>query len=72
MMGGMLIITGIILVIAGLVVMFGDKIPLAGKLPGDVSIETKNGGVYFPVVTCIVASVILSVLMNVVFRLFDK
>jgi hypothetical protein len=60
----MLIITGIVLVVAGLVFSFGPKIPWLGRLPGDIRVEGKSGSFYFPVVTCILISIILSVILN--------
>jgi hypothetical protein len=55
----LLILAGIILVIAGLAMQFG--VPL-GRLPGDIIIKRGNGTFYFPIVTCIVVSVLLSVI----------
>lgn len=56
-MGRALITVGIILLVAGLAVQFG--LPL-GRLPGDIVIRRGGGTFYFPVVTCIVVSVVLS------------
>ncbi len=53
-----LITAGIILVIAGPAIQFG--LPL-GRLPGDIVIRRGNGTIYIPIVTCIVVSVVLSV-----------
>ena len=53
-----LIAAGIILVVFGLAMQFG--VPL-GRLPGDLIIKRGNGTFYFPIVTCIVVSVLLSV-----------
>lgn len=65
-MGGMLIHLGILLIIVGCVVqLLGGAIPF-GHLPGDISITGKHGSFYFPVVTCIVISVVL----NIILRLF--
>jgi hypothetical protein len=58
-MARLLITAGILLVVAGLAVKFG--LPL-GRLPGDIVIQRENGAFYFPIVTCIVVSVVLSVL----------
>ena len=56
----LLILGGICLVIAGLAWPFLSRLGL-GRLPGDIAIETQNGGgFYFPIVTCIVVSVVLS------------
>ena len=54
----LLIAAGIILVVLGLAMQFG--LPL-GRLPGDIIIKRGNGTFYFPIVTCIVVSVLLFV-----------
>jgi hypothetical protein len=59
-MGGIgrsLVLMGIVLVIAGLVLSFGRR------LPGDIVWRGKNTTVYFPIVTCIVISIVLSLVM---------
>ena len=66
--GKLLIASGVVLVVVGLLVMVGGKIPYLGKLPGDISIQRKNFSFHFPVVTCLVISVILTVLLNLFFR----
>lgn len=53
----LLITIGILLVAAGLAMQFG--LPL-GRLPGDIVIRRDSGTFYFPIVTCIVVSVLLS------------
>jgi len=58
-MARLLIVAGIVLVIAGLLLKAG--LPL-GRLPGDIVIRRGNGAFYFPIVTCIVVSVVLSIL----------
>ena len=57
-----LIILGLMLVAAGLSWPWLTKIGL-GRLPGDIHIEGENGGFYFPIVTCLVISVVLSILL---------
>lgn len=54
----LLIAAGIILVAIGLAMHFG--LPL-GRLPGDIVIKRGNATFYFPIVTCIVVSVVLSI-----------
>jgi hypothetical protein len=62
--GRTLILAGVALIVIGIVVTMGDKLPLKlGRLPGDIRIEGKNGGFYFPIVTCLLLSVVLSALM---------
>ena len=55
-MGQALIITGVLLILVGVLVTFGIR------LPGDIYVRGKNTTFYFPVVTCIVISVILSLI----------
>jgi DUF2905 family protein len=57
-----LIILGVVLLVAGLLWPWLTKIGL-GRLPGDIHIEGENGGFYFPIVTCLVISVVLSILL---------
>ena len=62
-MGKLLIIVGIILILAGLWITYSDKIPFFGKLPGDLSYEGKNVKMYFPLATCIVVSILISLIL---------
>ncbi len=62
-MGKLLIIVGIVCIAAGLFIAYGPKIPFLGKLPGDIAIEKENFRFYFPVMTCIVISILLSLVM---------
>ena len=64
-MGRLLITAGIILVVIGLAVQFG--VPL-GRLPGDIVVRRDSGTFYFPIVTCIVLSVLLSIVVSVLRR----
>lgn len=61
-MGKTLIILGMLLVGAGLLLSLGGNLPWLGKLPGDIRIERENFSFYFPLGTCLVISVLLSLL----------
>ena len=61
--GKLLIIVGLALVGAGLLVTFAGKIPFLGKLPGDIRIEKDNFSFYFPLASCLIISVIVSLLL---------
>ncbi|HTA42139.1 MAG TPA: DUF2905 domain-containing protein [Bryobacteraceae bacterium] len=62
-MGRLLIYAGIVLVIAGLVVVLGERVGIRlGRLPGDIRVEGRRGSFYFPIVTCLLISVILSLI----------
>jgi hypothetical protein len=58
--GKALVLFGVVLVAVGVILMFFDKIPLLGKLPGDIHIKKQNFEFYFPIVTSIVLSLLLS------------
>ena len=62
-LGKSIIAIGIVLVIVGIVVSIAGKAPGFGKLPGDVLIKKENFSFYFPLTTCILISIILSVIM---------
>lgn len=62
-LGKSLIIIGIVIVVIGLFVAYGPKVPLLGKLPGDIHIKRDNFEFYFPLATSIIISVILSVIL---------
>ncbi len=61
--GKILIIFGLILTLTGLLLLFFGKIPLIGKLPGDIIVERRNFVFYFPLATSILISVIISLII---------
>jgi hypothetical protein len=65
-MGKVLIICGVVLVIVGILVQFGNKIPFLGKLPGDFYIERPNFKFYFPLMTSILISIVLTLIMYII------
>lgn len=60
--GRMMMIFGGVLFAVGLLLVFGARIPWLGRLPGDIVIERENFRFYFPIVTSIVISIILTLL----------
>jgi hypothetical protein len=60
-MGRSLIVVGLVIAGIGLLVTLG--LPL-GRLPGDIVVQRGRGTFYFPVVTCIVVSVVLTLLLS--------
>ncbi len=68
-----LMIGGIILFLIGGGVYLAAKLGLPlGRLPGDIRIEGENGSFYFPIATSILVSLILSVIINLIGRFFNK
>ena len=62
-LGKVLLVTGLVIAAAGLVLMFSDRIPWLGKLPGDITIEKGNFRIYAPITTCILLSVVISLVL---------
>lgn len=61
--GKVFIVAGLVLVVVGVLVAFGSKIPWLGKLPGDILIKKERFTFYFPLATSILLSIILSLLI---------
>ena len=67
----LLIIGGIILILLGGGIYLAAKLGIPfGRLPGDIRIEGKNGSFYFPVVTSLLLSIILTLVLNLIAKLF--
>ena len=66
--GRLLIIVGGFILVVGLFLALGLKIPYLGKLPGDISVDRGNVHFYFPIVTCLLLSLVLTLLLNLFFR----
>lgn len=62
-LGKLLVVAGIVLVALGVVVQLAGRIPWLGRLPGDIVVQRPNFTFYFPLTTCILISVVLSVLL---------
>ncbi len=63
-LGKGLILLGLILIIVGGVLLLWPKIPWIGKLPGDFFLKGEKVTFYFPITTCIVISIILTILFS--------
>ena len=66
--GKLLIIAGALIVLIGLAFTFGPRIPFLGRLPGDIAVDRGNVHFYFPIVTCLLLSVVATVILNLFFR----
>ncbi len=66
-----LMLVGGILFAVGLMVFLLPEIPWLGRLPGDIDIKGKNFRIYFPIVTCVILSILLTILLNL-FNIFRR
>jgi len=67
-LGKLVLTVGIFLVFLGGFFLLLDKIPFLSRLPGDIHIQRENFDFHFPLMTCIILSVILTILFNIFFR----
>lgn len=66
-LGKGLLILGLVIAAVGIFLLTGPKIPFRlGRLPGDISYHGRHTSIYFPIVTCVVLSVVLTVILWIV------
>lgn len=73
--GRILIVIGLSLVVMGIVLMVVSRVPLfkyLGHLPGDIRIEGENVSCYFPLVSMLLISILLSLALNLILRLLNR
>lgn len=63
-LGKMILLFGVFLVVVGGLMLVGGKLFGLGRLPGDIFIQRGNFSFYFPVVTSIVLSILLTIILN--------
>ena len=66
--GKSLIIVGALFLVLGLIFLLAGKIPFLGRLPGDIEIKKDGLSLHFPIVTCLVLSLVLTLVINLIFR----
>lgn len=66
--GKMFVMLGVFLVVLGALVMAAGKLFNLGRLPGDIFIQRDNFSFYFPLVSSIILSILLTVVLNIIFR----
>jgi hypothetical protein len=70
--GKALIIAGIVIAVLGVLLAFGARIPFLGKLPGDIVIRKDGISFYFPLVTLLLLSLLLTLIINLVGRFMGR
>jgi hypothetical protein len=70
--GKLLIGVGLVIVMLGVVLVLANRLTWLGRLPGDISFQTDTISCFFPIATSIVLSIIATIVLNLLFRLFNK
>ena len=63
-LGRFLIVLGVVIVLAGAALLLAGRLPWLGRLPGDIVVRRDHVTFYFPIVTSIVLSVLVTLLLN--------
>jgi hypothetical protein len=63
-LGRMLMLMGALILVVGALIAYGPRIPWLGRLPGDIVVERKNFSFYFPLMTSIIVSIVLTILLS--------
>jgi len=66
-LGRILLVIGLVLVVIGGLAALGVRLPF-GRLPGDIAITGEHGGIYIPIASMILVSIILTILANLFLR----
>jgi hypothetical protein len=70
--GKLLLLLAVVFGVIGLLLIIMGNVPFLGKLPGDLVIRRGGVTIFFPIVTSIVLSLMLTVLINLIFWLFGR
>lgn len=70
--GKILLVVGGIIIVLGLILVFSQHIPFFGKLPGDIFIKKDGFSFYFPVVSFLVLSVLITIIINIILYLLSR
>ena len=64
-LGKFVVVIGVVVTLVGLIMWSGFAPKWLGRLPGDIRIERGHSAFYFPIVTCIILSIVLSLLLSI-------
>lgn len=63
--GKIILVIGLFITLCGAVLLLAGKIPFVGRLPGDIHIQRPGFSFHFPIMTCLLLSVLLTILLNI-------
>ncbi len=70
--GRLLIFLGVIFLVVGGVLLFAEKIPFLGRLPGDIHVKRENFEIHFPLATSLLVSLVLSAVLWLISTLWRR
>ena len=62
--GRVLVVAGVVILVIGVALMFADRVPFVGRLPGDITLRGDRWTVYAPIATSIVVSLVLTAALS--------
>ena len=71
-LGKLVAMAGVALLVLGGLIWLAGRIPALGHLPGDIRLQRGNVSCFFPLTTMIIVSVLLTVILNILLRLWRK
>jgi hypothetical protein len=71
-LGKLVVMAGAALLVLGGLILLAGRIPALGHLPGDIRLQRGNVSCFFPLTTMIIVSVLLTVILNILLRLWRK
>jgi hypothetical protein len=71
-LGQVLLVVGLLFALLGLVFIFGGRLPFLGRLPGDLHLRWGETSFFFPIATSLLVSVVLTVVLNLALRFFNR
>ncbi len=71
-LGRLLIVFGFVIVIVGAALLLGSRIPFLGRLPGDLTITGSGFTCFIPLATSIILSIVLTILVQLALRIFNR
>jgi hypothetical protein len=71
-LGRLLLVVGGAIVLLGLLLLLAGRLPFLGRLPGDINIHRGNTSVFIPIASCLLLSIVLTVVVNLLLFLFRR
>jgi hypothetical protein len=68
MLGRALVFVGLVIVVIGVGLMFAERVPFLGRLPGDITVRGDGWTVYAPLATSLILSLVLTIALSLVAR----